>query len=141
SPVASATIQVEAVLAGNEPNASVRFTQDLNPIGSAKTPPFRASVKLPPNGSTTVRAIATDRFGNDGPFAELPITVVSNQPPVLLFARTNPPAGPLTNGQPFSLLVSATDDLQVTNVTVAGVGAVTFVTNFTSGAQQTLGFV
>jgi concanavalin A-like lectin/glucanase superfamily protein/Big-like domain-containing protein/thrombospondin type 3 repeat protein len=140
-PVAGGTIPIEAVLVANESGASLRFTQDLNPLSADTSPPFRANVALPASGSTTVRATATDRFGNDGPFAELVIDVVSNQPPVLALTRVNPPSGPLINGQAFLLSISATDDLAVTNMTVVGLGTVTFSTNFASGAARTLSFV
>ena len=66
---------MEALLAVNENGVTFRFTQDLNPIASSAN---RANVTLPGSGSTTVRAIATDRFYNDGPFAELTINVVPN---------------------------------------------------------------
>jgi len=125
----------------SEPGVAVRFTQDFNPVGVRANPPFRVNVSLPASGTTTIRAIATDRFGNDGPFAQLAIAVVSNHPPVVLLARVSPSSGPLTNGQPFSLAVSATDDVGVSNVTVVGIGPFTFATNFTSGASNLLSFI
>jgi hypothetical protein len=51
---------------------------------------------LPTNGSITFRAIATDRFGNDGPVAELPVTVVPNQPPAVSLVRIAPDSGPVS---------------------------------------------
>ena len=131
APVAGATVQIEAVLGTNELGASVRFTQDFNPAGADDSPPFTLSAKLPATGSTTFRAIATDRFGNDGPFAELTLTVQSNQPPVIALARGTPATGSLTNGQPFSISVSANDDVSVTNITLVGLGAVPLSTNLT----------
>ena len=92
-PVAGSTVPIEALLAANEPGLSVRFTQDFNPVGSATNIPYRANVTLPAGGPTTVRAIATDRYGNDGPFAELVVTVVSNQPPSLEVRRNTPAKG------------------------------------------------
>ena len=140
SPVAGATVQIEALLAGNESGARVRFTKDFIPIGSDNSAPFTVNATLPSGGSTTLRAIATDRFGNDGPFTELVLTVQSNRPPNVFLTRGLPLSGPLTNGQAFSLTVRAIDDEAVTNITVVGLGILPFATNFTSGAPQTLAF-
>src|SRR5439155_6369581 len=114
--------------------------QDLQPVGFATNAPYRVNVQLPTSGKTTVRAIATDRFNNDGPVAELLVTVVSNQPPSVVLLRGNPSTGALGNGQTFTVLLSAADDVQVTNVTLVGVGVLQFVTNFPSGAQRALTF-
>src|SRR5262249_51439567 len=138
SPVAGGTIQLEAALASSEPGASVVFTQDFNPLGTADTLPFRVSLTLPTAGSTTFRAFAIDRFGNHGTNATLAINVVPNQPPVASLKRGTPVSGTLANGQPFTLQVSATDDLGVTNLTVVGLGTIPFATNFTTGALRTL---
>jgi hypothetical protein len=96
---------------------------------------------LPASGSTTVRTIATDQFNNDGPFAELTINVTSNTPPTVSLARGTPASGSLTNGQTFTLRVSGQDDVSVTNITVVGLGAVSFATNLPTGGQQFLSFV
>ncbi|MCL4787023.1 MAG: carboxypeptidase regulatory-like domain-containing protein, partial [Verrucomicrobia bacterium] len=140
SPVAGATVMVESALAVGEPGVFVSFTQDLNPIGTDTTAPFRVNVTLPASGATIIRATATDRFGNPGPFAELVINVVSNQPPAIFLTRT-PPSGALTNGQPFSVTVSATDDVAVSNVVLVGVGPIHLATNFNTGATNVLSFV
>ncbi|HKS37006.1 MAG TPA: Ig-like domain-containing protein, partial [Verrucomicrobiae bacterium] len=142
-PVAGSTVPIEAILEVNEAGASVEFTQgqEFSLLGRDTNFPYRANVTLPASGSTTVRAQGFDRFGLSGTNETLVINVISNQPPALVLARINPPTGPLFNGQPFSLLVSATDDVQVTNVTLAAVGGLSFVTNFTSGAQRTLNLV
>ena len=138
APVAGSTVPVEALLAVAEPGVTVRFSQDFNPIGVATEPPFRANLPLPASGSTTVRAVATDLYNNDGPISELTINVVSNQPPTVNLVRVSPADGPVGNGQTFVLEVSATDDVAVTNVVVVGIGALPFSTNFNSGALQTL---
>jgi hypothetical protein len=140
-PVAGATVLLEALLATNEPGASVRFIQDFNPTGTRATPPFSVPVTLPASGNTTFRAIATDRFANDGPLAELVVAVQSNQPPVVSLQRGIPSTGSLSNGQAFSIVVSATDDVGVTNIAVAGVGPFSFFTNLTAGTSRTLAFV
>ena len=139
-PVAGATVRIEALLAANEPGASVRFTQDLNPIGSASSPPFSVAATLPTSDKTTIRAIATDRFGNDGPLAELTLSVQSNQPPAIVLQRVVPGSGVLTNGEVFSISVSATDDVAVSNIVVVGLGATPFATNFTGGSERFLSF-
>src|SRR5207247_7211507 len=63
------------------------------------------------------------------------------QPPIISLVRGTPSSGPLTNGQSFTLQVSATDDLGITNITVIGLGTIQFVTNFTDGAGRTLNFI
>ena len=80
------TVQVEAVLAAPEPGAGVRYTRDLQPAGASTNAPFRVPLALPASGGLTLRAIATDRFGNDGPFAEPPITVETNAPPQIQYS-------------------------------------------------------
>jgi len=137
-PVAGATVFVEALLAENEPGAGVRFTRDLTAVGSDSSVPFNISLALPDTGSTTVRAIATDRFGNDGPLAELVIAVLSNKPPTIQLRRVSPASGDLAGGGAQSLLVSAEDDVAVTNLTVLVRGAFFFSTNFPDGSQRTI---
>ena len=70
-PYAGATVPVEADLAGLESNATVSFTQDFTPIGTATNPPFQINVKMPQSGATTIRATATDQYGNSGQFVSL----------------------------------------------------------------------
>lgn len=124
-PVAGATVFVEALLATNETGASVRFTQDFSPLGNATNSPYRAAVKLPSGGSTTMRAIATDQYGNDGPFAELVITVQQAQPPVIQFTLVSPTNGPAPTGGAVIVDVAATGDTAITNLTALAVGAAT----------------
>ncbi len=138
SPVAGPPVPVEAVLAGNESRVSVRFTQDLAPVGVATNPPYRATVTLPMSGSTTVRAIATDRYGNDGPLAELIINVLSNQPPTVTLVRTDASGSTVTNGQTFVLRVTSADDDVVTNVTLVGLGAVPFAASYPDGQAHSV---
>ena len=139
-PIVGSAVSVEAQLAVSEPGAVVRFTQDFLAAGVSTNTPFRTAITLPMTGSTTIRAIATDRYNNDGPLAELVINVISNQPPTVSLTRGNPATGPVGSGRVFTLLASATDDVQVTNVTILGTGVLPFVTNYTSGAQRTLVF-
>ncbi|MEO7678364.1 MAG: Ig-like domain-containing protein, partial [Verrucomicrobiota bacterium] len=68
------------------------------------------------------------------------LNVASNQPPAVTLTRQNPISGSVSNGQTFSFQVSATDDAGVTNLTVVGVGPLSFATNFPNGAARTLTF-
>jgi hypothetical protein len=97
-PAAGSTVQVEVVLQTPEPGVNVRYTQDFNPLGSSAIAPFRQDVTLPMTGSTTVRAIATDGYGNDGQLAELVITVQTNQRPTVQFTRVTPETGSAPSG-------------------------------------------
>ncbi|MFO1460689.1 MAG: LamG-like jellyroll fold domain-containing protein [Verrucomicrobiota bacterium] len=123
-PAAGATIPVEALLAVQEPGVSVRFSQDFNALGTDTNAPFRANVVLPRTGTTTVRAIATDVFGNDGPLAELVVTVVPNQPPTLRFSRVSPTEGPAPSGSFIAVDVEGVDDSGISELKaiVAGLG-------------------
>ncbi len=139
-PIAGGTVPVEAILGAPELGAAVRFTQDFNNAGVITNAPFRANIVLPQNGSTTVRAIASDSFGNDGPFAELKIAVVSNQPPAVQLARTNPPDGPLGSGDRLILNFGATDDLGISSLALTASGSLNFSTNFPDGSARSLSF-
>jgi len=124
APLAGRTVPIEALLAVAEPGASVRFTQDFTPLGSSTNNPFRVTATLPLTGSTTIRAIATDEFGNDGPFAELVIAVQANLPPTLQFTRITPASGPVPSGAFVAVDVIASDDSAISELQaiVAGLG-------------------
>ena len=125
-PVAGATVQLEALLANtNEPDASVRYTMDFQPLGTATNAPFQIGVPLPQTGSTTIRAIATDQFGNDGPLAELTLAVQVNQPPTIQFTRVSPTNGPAPSGSTVVVEVAALDDSGIAQLKVlaSGLGA------------------
>jgi hypothetical protein len=121
-PVAGATVLVEAALANSEPGVSVRFTQDFESIAIANSAPYRASLVLPLAGVTTVRAIASDRFGNDGAVAELRIAVRSNTAPSIQFTRVTPPTGPAPSGAEFVVEVAALDDNGIAELRVTASG-------------------
>ncbi|HET6407449.1 MAG TPA: Ig-like domain-containing protein, partial [Chthoniobacteraceae bacterium] len=140
SPIAGSTVAIEATLAAAEPGVSVRFSRDFTPIAVDSVAPFRANAELPFTGTTTIRAIATDRFGNDGPVRELQLSVVPNQPPTVQLTRVVPASGALTNRQSFSLRLTATDDATITNVALVGIGVLPFATNFAIGTERTLTF-
>ncbi len=132
-PVAGTTVLVEADLGGNETNAEVTFTQDFNPLGTATNAPYRIGVPLPATGSTTIRALAVDQYGNDGQFVTLTITVQANQPPSVQFTQVQPGSGPATNGATIVVNVTATDDSAVSELQgiVGGAGLAALVqTNF-----------
>ena len=136
--IAGSAVPVEAVLATSESGGSVRFTEDFVAIGTVSAAPYRVNATLPVSGSVTFRAIATDRFGNDGPVSEFTVAVISNQPPAVFLARGVPPEGPVASGQAFTLWVSATDDVGVTNVIVIGLGGLAVSTNFYTGTSNRL---
>jgi len=135
APAAGSTVPVETLLQTPETGASVRFTKDFNPAGTTSLLPYRQNIVLPLTGSTTIRAIATDRYGNDGPFAELVITVQTNQPPAVQFTRVTPVSGPAPSGTFVAVDVSATDDSGISELKaiVAGIGSGGLVT--TNGSQ------
>lgn len=120
--VAGRTVQIEALLAVNETGARVRFTRDFVPVATSTNAPYRFTLSLPSTGTTTIRAIASDAFSNDGPFSELVINVVSNQPPTVQFVRITPAAGPVPSGSFFSADVTAADDSGIQRLKVFGSG-------------------
>ncbi len=135
-PAAGATVQVEALLATNETGASVRFTQDFNPVGSSTNNPYRVSIKLPSSGSTTIRAIATDQYGNDGQLAQLIINVQTPQPPTVSFTLVSPTNSPIPSGSPIIVDVKAAGDTAISTLTAVVGGAATgpLITTNTSEA-------
>lgn len=137
-PAAGATVMVEAVLAAPEDGASVRFSQEFTDAGVATDPPYQRTIQLPKNGSTTVRAIATDVYGNDGPLAELVITVQPPQLPVVHFALISPTNTPIPTGTPLVVEVTATGDTAITNLTAIFGGAATGELVTTNGGQLRL---
>ncbi len=120
--VAGAVVPVEAALEVAETGATVRYTQDFQPIGSSSIAPFRRNVTLPASGSTTIRAIATDQYGNDGPVAETVLTVQPNQPPTISFARVTPLTGPILSGAFVAVDVTANDDSGITELKAVATG-------------------
>jgi hypothetical protein len=125
APVAGATVSIEALLATPEENVTLRFTREFVSLGEVSLPPYRQPITLPLGGTTVIRAIATDTYGNDGAVAELFIPIQPNQPPTLAFERIQPITGPLPTGSTFITDVVATDDAAISQVQaiVAGLGA------------------
>jgi len=142
-PVAGATVWVEAILdSTNEPGASVRFTQDFNPIGADTNAPFQVQVQLPLEGTTTIRAIATDRFGNDGPVAELVIVVEPRQPPTVQITLLSPTNGLVLSGSAVIAQVNALGHGGPFQITAIVAGAATGALATATGTVLTVeGFV
>lgn len=140
-PVAGATVMFETLLATNEAGVSVRYADGFTVVGeSTNGPSYRVPITLPTNGVLTLRATATDVFGNNGPFYETNITVVPNAAPTILLTRGSPTNGPIESGKAFRLWLAATDDLEVTNVTLVGIGSFPVVRTFTNGALTNILF-
>jgi hypothetical protein len=141
-PTGGATVAVVATLATNEIGASVRFTQDFNPIGSTTNVPYQVLVQLPRSGSTTIRAIATDQYGNDGQVVQLVITVAPPQPPTVQFTLVSPTNGVVPTGSSVVVDVTATSDAGISNFTALAGGAATGPLLTTNGAHlRVQGFV
>lgn len=138
--VAGSTVWLEAELASPRPGTTVRFTGDLDPLGTATQSPYRIPTIVPRSGRIIYRAIATDPFGNDGPLAELAVTVVPNAPPLVSLQRGTPTNEIVASGQNFSVVVSATDDVGVTNLAVRVSGALSAQTNFAGGSTNLVQF-
>jgi hypothetical protein len=136
TPVAGRTIVLEAVLAANEAGARVRFEDDSGLLGTATVVPFRVNVKLPDSGSRVYRAVALDRLGNESAAGALEVATVENQPPVVTLTRVEPATGAAPAGSTLRLNVSASDDVQVTNLTVVASGFANFTNSFPNGAQR-----
>ncbi len=137
APVAGRTIEVEAVPAAVEAGMRVRFVRDLTSVlGTDSSSPFRVSLTLPESGGVRVDAIASDRFNNEGTAAVLEINTVANEAPVVELVRLEPVTGPAPAGSTLRLRVSATDDVQVTNLTVVVSGFASFTSTFANGAQR-----
>lgn len=141
-PTAGALVPIEGDLATNEIGASVRFTQDFTPIGTATNAPYIAFAKLPTSGSTTIRAIATDQYGNDGQFTQLVVTVQAAVPPTVQFTLVSPTNGPVPTGSSVVVDVTATTDTGISNFTAVAGGAATGPLLSTSGTHlRVTGFV
>lgn len=139
SPVAGRTVVLEAALAQNEAGARVRFFDETSSIGIATTVPYRVSVTLPDSGKRAYRAVGLDRFGNESEPLVLEVTVLENEPPLVSLVRLEPVTGPAFSGSTLRLNVSATDDVQVTNLTLVASGFVNFTNVFPNGGVRTIG--
>jgi len=134
TPLAGATVILEAVLATAEPGVILRFTADFQPLGATAVGVLELPLTLPASGTVIVRAIASDRFGNQGPFAELPITVLPNQPPVITFTRLGSTLSTVPSGGGLAVRVEAADDGTVTELRAVMAGAAVAPLQTSSGA-------
>ena len=138
APVGGATVSIQATLAQPEAGVSVRMSADLATFGQSAPDVLALPFTLPLSGSLIVRAIAIDRFGNEGPIAELPVTIAANQPPTVTFTRLAPAAGAVPSGTTLQVRASASDDVGVTSLKAAAEGAGSFPLTNSSGAPITL---
>jgi hypothetical protein len=130
SPVAGYSIPIEAVLTTNEPGVTVHFTQDLQAIGVATNAPFIIQAQMPAQGSTILRAIATDANGNDGPIAELTITVLPDLPPAVTLSSPSHGTNAIASGSSVSFEVAASVQGTLSRITaVLSGGGLTNVYN------------
>lgn len=139
-PVAGRTVALEAVLSPDETGARVRFADEAATIGTATSSPYRVTVTLPDQGRRIYRAVGLDRFGNESAPLVLDVAVVENEPPVVSVVRISPVSGPVPTGTLLRLNVSATDDVQVTNLTVVGSGLASFTNRFPNGVVRGIQF-
>ncbi len=123
TPVAGAFLVLQAVPAALEAGIRIRFTADAVTVATTGPDVLERPVTLPAAGTIVFRAIAIDRFGNEGPLVELPVTIQENEPPRIQFARINPVDGPVFSSSGFAVSVSATDDGTVTELRAAATGA------------------
>lgn len=138
--VAGAPALLEAQLASAEDGVVVRFSGNLNPLGVATSSPFQIPVTLPLSGPIAYRAIAIDRFGNEGALAEFAPTLVPNQPPVVSLVRDTPADEVLPSGQDFSVLATATDDVGVADIALVASGALESSTDVAGDAHAPVAF-
>lgn len=122
--IAGSMVTVETDLIALEEGVQLRFAQDGGGLLTLTQRPFRAELRLPASGSTTISASASDRFGNPGNQVLLVLSTVSNSPPSVVLRRVSPATGPAINGSTVTVDVEASDDLEVTNVLMAVSGAV-----------------
>jgi Tol biopolymer transport system component/protocatechuate 3,4-dioxygenase beta subunit len=140
SPVGGATLTLEATLATPESGVVVRFTADGRPLGSDDQAPYGVPVTLPGSGTVVFRAVATDRFGNEGPILERTVTLAANEAPVLTLLRGAPGNAPVPTGGSFAFTVGAIDDVGVTNLLVTVTGPTNVVREFSDGQSRNLQF-
>ena len=122
-PLGGTTVQVVATLNTTEAGATVNFSRDFTPIGIATNRPFAANVPLPSSGSTTVRAVALDKYGTEGQVASLRITVEQGTPPAVQITQLSPPSGPVPSGSSLAVSVLARAESAVAQISTIISGA------------------
>jgi hypothetical protein len=138
APTAGAAIVLEAVLANPEAGVTFRLSANAATVATSAVDVLEVPFTLPANGTVVFRGIATDPFGNEGPLAELSVSVVPNSPPGIALTRLNPLTGAVATGSPVSVRLSVTDDSGVTDFKAAMTGAATAALRTTTGADITL---
>ena len=139
SPVSGAGAVFESVLAASETGEfRVRYSVDFANLGTSTGGSTELPFAAPAAGTYTVRAIAIDRFGNEGPFAQFTLTVRANEPPTIRFVRLDPAEGSVPSGSSFSLRVEAEDDGAIADLRAAVTGAATVALQTSSGEPLTL---
>ncbi len=134
SPVAGSPVVLQSVFAAPEAGEfRVRYSLDFANLGTSAAGGTELTLTAPAAGDYSVRAIAIDRFGNEGPFASFTLRVRTNEPPTIRFVRVDPKVGPLRSGSSFSLRVEAEDDGAVSDLRAAVIGAATIPLQSISG--------
>ena len=144
APIAGRRIRLEALPQAPEAGMRVRFFlfPDLgNVLGTITALPFELPFTLPARGSAVIGAFALDRFGNPGSNQTITINVVSNQPPTPSLALVSLTNAAIIRDDPFTLHISAADDVSVTNLQLTVTGAMNFTTNFPDGIARDLSLV
>lgn len=138
SPTAGAAITLQAVLTTAEAGVRYRLSADAVTIGTSAADELEIPFTLPESGTVVFRGVAIDRFGNEGPLAELIVNVLPNSPPVITLTRLSPLTGPVATGASVSVRLSATDDSGVTTFKAAMTGAATAALKTSAGTDLTL---
>jgi hypothetical protein len=133
-PVAGSVITLEAVLAAAETGVRYRLSANAVTVGTSAEEVLEVPFSLPESGTIVFRGIAMDRFGNEGPLAELTVMVQPNVPPEIQFVQVNPASGDLLSGAPFSVRVEATDDSGIADLRAAASGAAAVSLRTSTGA-------
>jgi hypothetical protein len=142
TPTAGATITLEAVLAAAETGVRFRLSANASTVATSAVDVLEVPFTLPQSGTVVFRGIAIDRFGNEGPLAELTVNVLPNTPPVITLTRLSPLTGPVATGSAVSVRLSAADDSGVVELKAAMTGAAAAALKTSGGADITLsGFV
>ena len=123
APVASAPVTLAATLVAPEPEVRLRVSADLVPVAESVAGSLAVPFVLPATGTVVLRAVAIDRFGNEGPIFELPVAVVENEPPVISFVRVSPESGAAPTGTSVVVEVSASDDSALREIRASATGA------------------
>ena len=138
SAIAGTAIEFEVVLVEPEDDVSVRFSVNLESIGQTLPGDQDLEYQLPLSGTIIVRAVAIDRFGNEGPFSEMTYEIIKNTPPEIVFNRLFPASGPVPTGSLFSVEVSANDDGGLAELRAFSGGALSVPVTTSDGETITL---